>query len=124
MNRKQKTGKNGEDKACSFLKRRGLEILERNYRARSGEIDIVAMDGEELVFAEVKTRTGQQFGTPAEAVTSLKQKHLIDTARYYIHQKQLYHTAVRFDVIEVSIRKTGMFHKVTINHIKNAFVLS
>ena len=124
MNRKQKIGKIGEEKACSYLKRHGFELLERNYRIRGGEIDIVTKDGDELVFVEVKTTTDQQFGMPAEAVTRSKQRHLIDTALYYIHQKQFYQTAARFDVIEVMIDQTGIFHKVTINHIKNAFMLS
>lgn len=124
MNRKQRIGKTGEEKACRYLKRHGFEILDRNYRIRGGEIDIIAKDGEELVFVEVKTRTDQQFGMPSEAVTQAKQRHLIDTARYYIHQKQFYQTAARFDVIEVMMDKAGIFPKVTVNHIKNAFMLS
>lgn len=124
MNRKQKIGKKGEEKACSYLKRHGYELLDRNYHMRGGELDIIAKDGEELVFVEVKTRTDQQFGMPAEAVTKLKQQHLIHAARHYIHQKHLYDLAARFDVIEVLIHETNLFHKITVNHIKNAFMLS
>ncbi len=124
MNRTQRIGKLGEDKACRYLKRRRFEILERNYWAQSGEIDIIARDREELVFVEVKTRSGQQFGLPSDAVNDKKKRHMIDAARYYIHQKQLYNLPARFDVIEIMIPPNGIFSFASVNHIKNAFVLS
>ncbi len=124
MNRTQKIGQMGEEKACRYLKRRRFEILERNYRAKSGEIDIIARDGDELVFVEVKTRSGQQFGLPSDAVNYKKQRHMIDTAQYYIHQKRLYDLPARFDVIEIMVTQNGIFSSAKVNHIKNAFVLS
>ncbi len=121
MNRKQQIGKTGEEKACRYLKRRGYEILERNYRIRNGELDIVAQKHDELVFVEVKTRTSCEFGTPAEAVNGYKQQHLLHTARHYIHTHQLYDKAARFDVIEVRLEGKGLMQKTTIHHIPNAF---
>ena len=98
---KQKIGKIGEDIATQFLKERGYEIVERNFMAKQGEIDIIAKDKKELVFVEVKTRTNKQYGNPIEGVNLLKQKHLIDTVKYYLYKKHLENNLVRLDVIEV-----------------------
>ena len=68
-------GKNGEDIATNYLQSIGYLIMERNYTAKQGEIDIIARDNKEFVFIEVKTRSSNQFGRPAEAVDSIKQKH-------------------------------------------------
>lgn len=107
-------GKMGEDIAAKYLESNGYAILERNYKARQGEIDIVARDGNELVFIEVKTRTNLQFGLPAEAVNETKQKHLISTAKYYLYSKHLENEYVRLDVVEIYFNNESY----KINHIK------
>ncbi|MCL5784756.1 MAG: YraN family protein [Patescibacteria group bacterium] len=79
-------GNSGEDLACEYLKNLGYKILERNYRIRGGEIDIIARDKDELVFVEVKTRYSHEFGSPAEAITPWKIKFLIKTAAFYVQK--------------------------------------
>lgn len=83
---KQQTGNQGEEIAFEYLKKQGYRILERNYRIRGGEIDIVAREGETLVFIEVKTRYSHDFGPPVEAMTFWKIKALLKTARFYIQK--------------------------------------
>ncbi|MDO8498326.1 MAG: YraN family protein [bacterium] len=78
------TGNKGEDLACEYLKKQRYKILERNYRIRGGEIDIVAQDKEYLVFVEVKTRYSHDFGLPVESMTPWKVKYLLKTARFYL----------------------------------------
>lgn len=111
---RHQTGKIGEDIAIKYLENLGYTIIERNFMAVQGEIDIIAKDNKELVFIEVKTRTNMLFGRPVEAVNLSKQKHLINTAKYYIHCKNLENEFVRIDVIEVYLTK----NKAKINHIK------
>lgn len=77
-------GKHGEDLACEYLRKNGYEILERNYRIRGGEVDIIAKDGEYLVFVEVKARFSHEYGLPVESITSWKIKHLLKTAQFYL----------------------------------------
>lgn len=118
----KKIGKFGEDKAVSYLKIKGYKILSRNYRSgRGGEIDIIAEDRKGiLVFVEVKTRTNNSMGDPADAVNYYKKKNIINTALKYIHKNRLYEQDARFDVIEVIPRYS--FLKIPkINHIKEAF---
>ncbi len=107
-------GKAGERKAVRYLKRQGMQILARNYRALRGEIDIVAMDGETLVFAEVKTRYTCDFGEPSEAVDAFKQRKYALAAEEYLVKNGRESAECRFDVLEV--KKDG------INHIKAAFI--
>lgn len=78
------TGNFGEELASNFLKNKGYKILERNYRIRGGEIDIVAQDSETLVFVEVKTRYSHDFGLPLESITPWKIKALLKTAQFYV----------------------------------------
>ena len=114
-------GNVGEDKACNYLIRRGYEIIDRNVYFRGGELDIIAKKNGELVFVEVKTRTGATFGSAYEAVTPQKIQHLTHSANMYIHKKNLYDIPVRFDVMEVYIDTSKRFFNTRINHIKNAF---
>ncbi len=79
-------GNQGEELACKYLKKQGYKILERNYQIRGGEIDIIAKDGEYLVFIEVKTRYSHQYGLPVEAMTPWKIKFLLKTARFYLQK--------------------------------------
>jgi putative endonuclease len=99
------------------LGRRGYKIVDCNYRCRLGEIDLIAKDGDTLVFVEVRSHKSLDFGTPAESVTLTKQQKLIRTARIYLSQKQLEDASCRFDVAEVTF--DGDKAKVEI--IKDAF---
>ncbi len=112
----------GENAACTYLKHRGYKILERNYTNNIGEIDIIAQKDGYIIFAEVKTRSSDMFGTPAQAVNSIKQQKIMRTAMGYI----AYHGEdkdYRFDVLEVMYRKSvfGGYKTSKVNHIKNAF---
>ena len=86
---KKELGKIGEEISSNYLKKCGYKIIERNYRCRSGEIDIIAKDKEELVFIEVKTRSNLCFGKPREAVDTYKQNHIYKTVQYYLYKNNL-----------------------------------
>jgi len=101
LNRKT-IGRLGEDRAERFLKKQGFKILSRNFRCPIGEIDIIAMDGQTLVFIEVKTRRSDRFGTAIEAVDSKKIAKLKKLALYYIKNYYKAEPPVRFDIIGVS----------------------
>lgn len=120
MNHNQYIGKIGEQKASVYLKNHGYEILERNYRIRGGEIDIIAEKEKTVVFAEVKTRTQEAYGAPAEAVNYYKRENIRKTAQYYIMEKNL-DLPCRFDVLEVYVKKSVFGYTAKINHIENAF---
>lgn len=107
-------GKIGEDVAARYIENLGYTIIERNFMATQGEIDIIAKDKEELVFIEVKTRTNIEFGRPIEAVNELKLKRLINTVKYYLYSKHLEREYVRLDIIEVYLSK----NRCKINHLK------
>ena len=113
----KETGKLGEDIAVYYLKQNGYVILDRNFECRQGEIDIIALDKKEIVFIEVKTRTSNKYGTPSEAVNKIKQKHMLQTIKYYLYIRNLSDEFIRIDVIEVYINNN--VYKV--NHIKQAF---
>ena len=100
-------GKAGEDCACRELERRGHAILARRYRSRLGEIDIVSRDGETIVFVEVKARTSNRFGEPAEAVTLHKQTRVVAIAEDYLARHRLRHARCRFDVVAISFGTNG-----------------
>lgn len=110
-------GQKGENAAVLYLRMKGYRILERNFRSRYGEIDIIAFKDDTVVFAEVKTRGSHPVATPASAVDIFKQKKIIKTAYFYIMNKQPSDVDMRFDVIEVSA--SGVRYRI--NHIENAF---
>lgn len=114
MGDKQQIGKSGEEIATKYLAKKGYKIMERNFRCNQGEIDIIAMDGEEIVFIEVKTRRNKNYGLASEAVNKQKKKHLIKTIKYYIYIKNLEYEFIRIDIIEIYIKSK----KAYINHIK------
>ncbi len=94
----------GEDAAAAFLERVGMQIEVRNWRSSAGEIDIVARDGDELVFVEVKTRRSERAGTAAEAVSTAKQGRLVRLARAYIATRgERPDAGVRFDVVAIRV---------------------
>jgi putative endonuclease len=98
---RQRLGKSGEDLAVDELRRLGYAILARRYRTRHGEIDVVAREGETLVFVEVKARTTREFGQAAEAVTPGKQRRVISMAIDYLARHRLTEVACRFDVVAI-----------------------
>lgn len=112
-------GKIGEDLAEKYLVGKDYYILARNYHSRFGEIDIIASDGNSLVFVEVKTRTQNQFGTPLEAITSHKLSKMIKTSQFYLTQRNMHNHPYRFDAIEVIMRND---EKPIINHLVNITV--
>ncbi len=97
----REVGKEYEAKAVVYLKSLGYEIIECNFRCRQGEIDIIAKDGNYLVFCEVKYRKTRKAGEPAEAVTSAKKRRISQTAMYYLHRYGLQDMPCRFDVIGI-----------------------
>lgn len=108
-------GKMGEDIAVMYLKKEKYNIMERNYRCRCGEIDIIAKDKDELVFIEVKSRSYLCYGRPAEAVNRIKKDHICKATKYYLYKNNLTNALMRFDVIEVYLNK----EKCKIEHLKN-----
>jgi putative endonuclease len=96
-------GKTGEDLACRELTRRGYAILARRWRQRAGEIDIIARDGNTIVFVEVKARDGADFGAPAEAVSRAKQRRIAQLAAMFLACNRLAGCPCRFDVVSVDV---------------------
>lgn len=117
MHARASFGQWGENEACSYLKTRGYDIIDRNYRCKFGEIDIVGCKNCELVFVEVKSRRSYKYGTPAEAVTKVKQTKIHKTALDFLSKFGKYYEKFRFDVIEIIIQNGN----VIINHIPNSF---
>jgi putative endonuclease len=101
---RQSFGKSGEDLACQELQRRGYAILARGYRSRFGEIDVIAKDDQTIVFIEVKTRNGDEFGGGAAAVTPWKQRRIAQMAVDYLSRNKLHDKPCRFDVVTVDIK--------------------
>jgi putative endonuclease len=110
-------GRRGEELTVQTLVQRGYRLRERNWRCPSGELDIVAQDGDVLAFVEVKTRRGQDFGTPEEAVTPAKQAKLIELAATYV-QESGWSGDWRIDVAAVELTSSGKLVRLEI--IQNA----
>jgi putative endonuclease len=108
----------GERLAAEFLRKRGYVIIERNYRCSVGEIDLVARDGDELVFVEVRTRRGQVLGSPEESVTAAKQRKLIEVAETYRQEHQSLPESWRIDVVAVQLSPAGKLERIDL--IRNA----
>ena len=114
---RRQLGDAGEDLAAAALKKQGYKILARNCVTPLGEIDLIARQGKTYVFIEVKTRRGERFGAPQEAVHPAKQQKLRRLADYYLKQKRLGEVAMRFDVVAIIIGVDGPQVEI----IKNAF---
>lgn len=110
-------GRLGEETALWYLRKKGYSIVELNYRCVFGEIDIIARDGYELVFVEVKSRTSSRFGDPESSVDLKKQKKLSRSALHYLECRGVSDCNARFDVLAVTNTPEGM----DIRHIINAF---
>lgn len=117
------TGNLGEELAANFLAARGYRILERNFRCRGGEVDIIAQDpcDKSLVFVEVKARRGLTYGVPQLAVTPFKQRQISKAALTWLSKNRLHDTNARFDVIAILLH-TDAAHGI--DHIRNAFELA
>lgn len=113
----KRSGDRGEAAALSYLAGKGYELLEKNYRTRYGEIDLVLRDGASLVFVEVKLRRGTGFGDPLEAVTPRKQAGVRSLAEQYLAERGVEFEELRFDV--VGILESGGRREIT--HVRDAF---
>jgi putative endonuclease len=112
-------GNRGERKAASFLRGQGFRIIARQYANQHGEIDLIARDGDCIVFVEVKTRRSDARGLPVEAVTSDKQRKLTNTALVWLKRRGLLESRCRFDVVSILWPKDSKTPEIT--HYKNAF---
>lgn len=100
---KQISGIKGEELAVSHLRKNGYKIIERNFRAKAGEVDIIAQDGDTLVFVEVKARSTNEFGSPLEAITYRKLKSLIKTAQFYKIKNPKLSESMRIDAVAITL---------------------
>ena len=117
MNKRQK-GSWFEDVACEYIQASGAGIIRRNYRIRSGEIDIIAKDGKYYCFIEVKYRKDSRYGEPESAVNYFKQKQISGVSRHFLsYILKSVEVPVRYDVIAISGEKGA----VTVRWLKNAF---
>ena len=118
-----KTGNEGEDIAAQYLEKIGMTVMDRNYRFGHEELDLVCFepneknDGGEIVFVEVKTRRGRNYGEPEEAVTKTKQRHIVFAAKAYLYERRIEGANCRFDVITVRLGDKDP----EITHIRDAF---
>ena len=119
LDRRLPLGRRGENAAARYLRRLGYVIVARGHRGLIGEIDLVAVDGRTLVFIEVKTRTSQDAGHPADAVDEKKQRRLTRLALAYMKRHDLLENPARFDVVAVTWPDKG--RQPVIEHIPNAF---
>lgn len=108
-------GKLGEEIALKYIISKGGKVIEKNYRTKIGEVDIIAKLNGELVFVEVKSRSNINYGYPSESVNYKKKRKITNVAKYYILENSLENLSIRFDVIEI------YFNEKKINHIVNAF---
>lgn len=111
----------GESLAVEYLSKNGYKVLERNFRCRIGEIDIIAIQEDTVAFIEVKTRSSEKFGMPSEAVSLTKQNRMVKTALYYMQKNKLLDHMCRFDVIEIIVDEDN---SKRINLIQDAFQYS
>jgi len=113
-------GNDGEQLAAQYLLHKGYTILEKNFRTRCGEIDIVAKDGNTMIFVEVKTRTSESHGSPFHSITPRKMKQISKVALEYLSKHDLFENDARFDVIAILQLKSG---STVTEHLTNAFDL-
>jgi putative endonuclease len=112
---RSKLGTQGESIAAAHLEAQGMRIIDRNVHSRYGEVDLIAEEGDTLVFVEVKTRRTAAYGTPEESVTPRKRERLLLTAQTYLQQHDLDQRAYRIDVVAITLQASG---PAIINHIQ------
>ncbi|TNF45477.1 YraN family protein [bacterium] len=115
------TGEYGEKLAVRYFRLRGYKILQRNYRCKLGEIDIIAQRKDTLVFIEVRSRSEPFLTDPAGTVDEIKIVRIINAAKYYLMEKRLVETPSRFDVLAISLRQSK---RPVLEHLQEAFDLS
>lgn len=113
-----KLGARGEALAALYLTDGGLEIVDRNWRCKYGELDIVARDGDVMVFVEVKTRSGTGYGTPAESVTYVKQLRIRRLALAWLDERGSPWVRLRFDVVAIVMPRDG---DPVVSHLRGVF---
>lgn len=118
MRAKDGVGQYGERVATRYLQSVGFTVLDRNWRCRDGEIDIVARDEQTFVFCEVKTRRGLDFGPPVEAITPAKVRRLRTLALRWLAERQSPYVDIRFDVVSVVAKRRGA---AAVEHLRGAF---
>lgn len=118
MAAKDELGRRGEDLAAEHLAECGLTVIERNWRCPQGEIDLIATDGTEIVFVEVKTRSSARFGDPLESITAQKLARLRRLATAWCEAHPGNHNRIRIDAIAVLLPPRGLFE---IDHIERVF---
>lgn len=116
--KRHELGLRGEELALAYLRDRGYTLVERNFRCRLGEVDLILKDGCELVFVEVKTRSSHLFGMPKEAVTPAKQARIRRLAQYYLLTRGRMDLTPRFDVVGVDLARR---ERPVIEHLVAAF---
>jgi putative endonuclease len=114
---KKSLGSDGEALAAEFLRKKGYRIIAKNYKTPLGEIDIIAKDGDAVVFFEVKTRANESYGYPFEAVNERKRRKIINVALLFL-KKMKEDVPARFDVLSISSAADG---RKEIRHIRDAF---
>ena len=107
----------GEQAAARFLRRKGMKVLRRNWKARSGEIDLIVRDGDALVFVEVKARSSEHWGAPQDSVTPAKQCRLTRAAEEFVSRFRVSDRPLRFDIVSVLLAEDGP----VIQHFPDAF---
>jgi putative endonuclease len=117
---KKEIGQKGEDLAVAFLKGLQYVILERNYRCKLGEVDIIARDNDTLVFIEVRSRSSLAFGLPQESINRRKRHQISKVALEFMSRRRFKNTPARFDVIAISFEQG----KEKVDHIRDAFELT
>lgn len=117
MRTNRKKGKWGEIQALHFLKKKGFHILEQNFRAERGEIDLIALDGETLVFVEVKFSSQRRYGPPELRVDKRKQRQLAKIAQAYLETHPVQFQECRFDVVAIESSQ----NQTRISHFQDAF---
>lgn len=115
---RQRLGRRGEHLAEQHLVSQGYAILARNYRCPAGEMDLIAQAGPVVVFVEVRTRRGRDYGTPEDSITPRKQAHLIAVAQAYLYEHRLDDAIWRIDMVAVEMSVQGELLRV--EHIENA----
>ena len=119
MDTNREKANEGEDLAAVFLQRKGFTIIERNYYFGHGELDMIARDGDVLVFVEVKTRKSASYGPAEYSITHGKQKQLYHIAQGYMFERKIDNVPCRFDVVIVEFERG----KPVFKHYENAFSL-
>ena len=111
---RQGLGRRGEQLAARYLEARGYRIVARNYHCSLGEVDLVALDGDCLVFVEVRTRRGDDWGTPEESVSAVKQRKLVQVAEHYLAEHNVLDSDWRIDFVAVDLDVRGRLRRLEV----------